>query len=641
MNYVIPEKAKKTGCQPPLARQTIPLRFIGWFFFANACLFILIGLRYLSEIYPLTLSFPTPFNKFLVSLFIFFTMVGHLSFLAFLPALLVIPFAFLFRKLIGIQIISVCVASTAVFLLIVDTIVFKQFHYHLNGIILQMIISKEFNEIFQLSTSEWIAGYLILTAIFLFEALLAIVTKKIIIKKPELQGKTVATTLGVCLLIAYEMFLLGGTNLNLSLTQQARAFPLFNNFLALILPLPDSLTRVENLASGHFAQPRQVVRPLRYPLHPLHFMPAKSPLNLLIIVVDTWRPDMMTANVMPNVYEFSKKTWQFHNHWSGGNSTQAGIFSLFYGIPGTYWASMLANMQGPVLIKALLNQGYQTGVYASAELTIPAFHRCVFADIPNLTLETPGDTPYQRDYVVTKKFREFLDQNKNTAKPFFSFLFYNSAHAYCMDGNPIKKFQPSVAVCKRYALTNDSDPIPYINRYKNGLAFVDQQVGIILNLLKQNDLLKNTVVIITGDHGQEFNDNHNNYWEHASNYTRYQVQTPLFIYWPHEKPMSFTHWTSHFDISPTLMKKLLGCSNQPEDFCLGHPLLDKKPPKYLIISSYIDFGIVSNNKITTIYATGNYAIHDNQNHLLQNAPLDLSLLREALRDVYTFYRVKQ
>lgn len=618
---------------------TINLRFIGWFFFANACLFILVGLRYLSEIFPLVLTFPTAFNKFLVSLFIFFAMIGHLSLLAFLPTLLVIPFAFLLRKMIGIQVISVCTASIALFLLLIDTYVFKQFHYHLNGIILQMILSKEFNEIFQLSILEWILGGAILGSIFLLEILLAIIIKKIILKKSEIHGKTIATTLCVFVFIAYEMFLLGGTNLNLSLTQQARAFPLFNNFLALILPLPDSLTRVEGLASGHFAQPKQIVRPLHYPLHSLHFLPPKSALNLLIIVVDSWRPDMLTADVMPNTHVFSKNTWQFQNHWSGGNSTQAGIFSLFYGIPGTYWTSMLAKEQGPVLIRALLNQGYQTGIFASAELTIPAFHRCVFADIPNLAVNTPGDTPYQQDHAITEKFHQFLVQHKNTQKPFFSFLFYNSAHAYCMDGNPVQKFQPSVLVCKRYALTNESDPHPYINRYKNGLAFVDQEIGIVLNLLKQNDLLKNTVVIITGDHGQEFNDNHNNYWEHASNYTRYQVQTPLLIYWPHEKPLSFTHWTSHFDISPTLMKKLLGCSNQPNDFCVGHPLLDKKSPHYLIISSYIDFGIVSPHQITTIYATGNYAIHDNQNRLLQNAPLDLSLLREALRDVYAFYGV--
>lgn len=620
---------------------TTSLRFIGWFFFANACLFILIGLRYVPEIYPLALTFPTPLNKFLVSLFIFFTLLGHLSLLAFLPALLVIPFAFLFRKLIGIQIISVVIASIALFLLFIDTCVFKAFHYHLNGIIMQMLFSREFNEIFQLSSSEWILGGFIFSSIVLIEILLAYLTEKIILKKSTLHGKTIATILGVSLFISYEMFLLGGTNLNLSLTQQARAFPLFNNFLATILPLPDSLTRVESLASGHFAQPRQVIKPLNYPIHPLHFIPSKPAFNLLIIVVDTWRPDMITMDVMPNVFAFSKKAWQFQNHWSGGNSTQAGIFSLFYGIPGTYWPSMLAKQQGPVLIKALLDRGYQTAVFASAELTLPAFHRCVFTDIPNLALKTPGNTPYQQDHAITQKFTHFLEQHQNNQKPFFSFLFYNAAHAYCMDGNPIQKFQPSVAVCKRYALTNDSDPIPYINRYKNGLVFVDQEIGRVLNLLEKKHLLKNTVVIITGDHGQEFNDNHNNYWEHASNYTRYQVQTPLLVYWPYEKPLSFTHWTSHFDIAPTLMKKLLGCSNQPQDFCTGHVLLDKKPPKYLVISSYIDFGIVTPEKITTIYATGNYAIHDNQNCLLPHASLDLTTLREALRDVYVFYSVRQ
>jgi hypothetical protein len=55
------------------------------------------------------------------------------------------------------------------------------------------------------------------------------------------------------------------------------------------------------------------------------------------------------------------------------------------------------------------------------------------------------------------------------------------------------------------------DPTPFFNLYKNSAYYVDSLVGRIIDDLKRNGRLNNTMVIITGDHGQEFNDNKKNY----------------------------------------------------------------------------------------------------------------------------------
>jgi membrane-anchored protein YejM (alkaline phosphatase superfamily) len=619
----------------------LPLRFIGWFFFANACLFFLISFAYLAEIVPLALAEPTWHNEILVGIFIALAMIGHFSLLAFLPAVLVIPFAFLLKKLRVIQIISICLATVATSLLVADVFVFRLFHYHLNGIILRMLFSKEAMEIFEVSRTEWILIGCALLLILLLQVGIAYFISRLIQRKSTLHGKTIGVSLATILFAAYEIFLLGGLNPSLSLTHQARAFPLFNNVITLILPLPDSLDCVEHLGSGNFVQPLQMTKPLHYPLHPLQFENIQKPLNLLIIVVDTWRFDMLNQSVVPNINRFAQRSWQFKNHWSGGNCTQTGIFSLFYGLPGTYWASFLKQKQEPALIHTLLERGYHTGVYASAELVMPAFHQTIFVHIPHLDVKTPGNKAYERDAAITQRFLHFLERIKGSQKPFFSFLFYDAAHAYCVEATPVKKFQPAVKTCHHYALTNHTDPIPYLNRYKNSLSFIDTEIGKVLNQLEQQGLLKNTVVIITGDHGQEFNDNHCNYWEHAGNYTKYQVQTPLVIYWPKEKPAQFTHWTSHFDICPTLMKKLFGCLNDPKDFCLGHFIRDKVPLSHLLLSSYVDFGIVEPDQTTTIYPTGNYSIHDGSHRVLDNTRLRLPMLQQAIREMSCFYQEKR
>jgi hypothetical protein len=50
-----------------------------------------------------------------------------------------------------------------------------------------------------------------------------------------------------------------------------------------------------------------------------------------------------------------------------------------------------------------------------------------------------------------------------------------------------------------------------------------------LDLLDKYDIDDNTIVIITADHGQEFNENKLNFWGHNGNFTKYQTQVPLII----------------------------------------------------------------------------------------------------------------
>ncbi len=42
------------------------------------------------------------------------------------------------------------------------------------------------------------------------------------------------------------------------------------------------------------------------------------------------------------------------------------------------------------------------------------------------------------------------------------------------------------------------------NRYSNSAHWVDVQLGRIYQYLREQNLLDNTVVIVTGDHGEEF-----------------------------------------------------------------------------------------------------------------------------------------
>ena len=55
------------------------------------------------------------------------------------------------------------------------------------------------------------------------------------------------------------------------------------------------------------------------------------------MLIDALRPDKVGAETTPAIEALASDGLLFENHYSGGNSSRMGIFSLFYGIPSTYW----------------------------------------------------------------------------------------------------------------------------------------------------------------------------------------------------------------------------------------------------------------------------------------------------------------
>ena len=92
---------------------------------------------------------------------------------------------------------------------------------------------------------------------------------------------------------------------------------------------------------------------MNYPLADIALSDQKDMPNIIFITVDSWRYDLMDAEVTPNIHSFSKDAWVFNNHYSGGNSTRFGMFSMFYGIYGSYWHTILAERTEPVLMQKL------------------------------------------------------------------------------------------------------------------------------------------------------------------------------------------------------------------------------------------------------------------------------------------------
>ena len=184
---------------------------------------------------------------------------------------------------------------------------------------------------------------------------------------------------------------------------------------------------------------------LAYPLAPLRVEPPAKPLNLVVIVVDSLRRDMFTPDIMPETWAFSKKAAVFTNHYSGGNCTRFGIFSVFYGIYGNYWFDMLGELRSPVLMDTLKAQGYDLRLYASSKLSFPEFNKTCFVNVPRAGIydEPQENDIAERDRDISGKFTDYLKARKG-GKPYFAFVFYDASHGAYQYLPGFEKFQPSV-----------------------------------------------------------------------------------------------------------------------------------------------------------------------------------------------------
>jgi membrane-anchored protein YejM (alkaline phosphatase superfamily) len=188
-------------------------------------------------------------------------------------------------------------------------------------------------------------------------------------------------------------------------------------------------------------------------------------------------------------------------------------------------------------------------------------------------------------------------------------------------------------------MNNNSDPKPFYNSYLNTLDFTDLEIKKVLDAIAINGLLENSIIIITSDHGQEFNENHLNYWGHASNYSKYQVQVPFIMHWPHTNPKVFQHLTTHYDVMPTLLSRIFDCKNVPKDYSIGKDLLvTNQQQTFILVGSYVNNGIIEKNRITTLHVSGETSITDlNLQPLVAEKP-NLDVLKKSLLLLRYYYK---
>lgn len=601
--------------------------------------FVLINILISSIIALRYFLVPGSSFSWLGSTFSLFAVLGHFFSLYLLLFLICIPVLWL-NKYISNFILAILFSFLQIGLY-VDTIVFQQYRFHINQSVLSMVMS---GQVVDFALITYILIFMLMAVVFTIEYFILYLLDKKIAKQQIAHHKKGRVIL-LATLFLFSSFLLS------HLVHMIAFYYAYSPIMVVkeYIPLYRPFTSKEIMGFFDKQGRHKVIydkenehASVNYPRNKLVINPDnKKPLNIMFIVLDSWRYDTFNEEISPNTYHFTKQNDGviFNNHYSTGNATRTGIFGLFYGIPGTYWDAFLRNSIPSLFVTTLQKENFNIGIFTSAKVSSPEFDRTVFATIKNLRISSKDGSASSRDKQITEDWLQWY-QKRDTTKPTFSFLFYDAPHAYDFPNDFEVKFKPMEDI-NYMTLNNNSDPVPIFNRYKESVYYDDYLLQKIYDELATSGALDNTLIVITGDHSQEMNDNKLGFWGHNGNYTDAQTKVPFIIIGAKKLgdiESNANQLTSHEDVVPSLMKHLLYVNNDIRDYATGYdlfkPITDRN---WLLMSNYSSYAVKTPENIYLVNRLGISHYMDSHYHEVNQTP-NYQYIQAAMNNMRYFYQ---
>jgi len=131
-----------------------------------------------------------------------------------------------------------------------------------------------------------------------------------------------------------------------------------------------------------------------------------------------------------------------------------------------------------------------------------------------LTLPKPARVDMMRGHEVTDYFLGW-ERQRNQGRPFFAFLNYIDGH---------RPFDPPADLRQQFVVSKKRNPQEL---YDAEIAFLDRELQRLLGELEKRGQLKNTLVILTADHGEHFGER--NLQGHGNSVYAPVVHVPLVM----------------------------------------------------------------------------------------------------------------
>ncbi len=270
----------------------------------------------------------------------------------------------------------------------------------------------------------------------------------------------------------------------------------------------------------------------------------KQPPNLVLITVDTLRPDRLgyhgnSRPTSPAIDRLASEGVVFTNATSVSGWTLPSVATIFtgqypkdHGAVDFHW-TLDASL--PTIAGVLRSRGYDTYGFVSHIMLTPTYGMGDgFAHFDFSVL----DVGHPHEVMTSQKLIQIARTGmRNLKKPYFVWVHFFDPHFAYLE-HPQYPFG-----------TSD------IDRYDGEIAYTDYYVDELLKVVDQ----KNTVVVFTSDHGEEFGEHGGKY-----HYTLHGevMRVPLVIKAPGLEPRKDDRVVEQVDFLPTILK-LVGMEAPP------------------------------------------------------------------------------
>ncbi|EEU9343300.1 cardiolipin transport protein PbgA [Escherichia coli] len=563
-----------------------------WFALFNILLSLVIGSRYLFIAdWPTTLA---------GRIYSYVSIIGHFSFLVFATYLLILfPLTFIVGSQRLMRFLSVILATAGMTLLLIDSEVFTRFHLHLNPIVWQLVINPDENEM----ARDWQLMFISVPVILLLELVFATWSwqKMRSLTRRRRFARPLAAFLFIAFIASHVVYIWADANFYRPITMQRANLPLSYPMTARRFLEKHGLLDAQEYQRRLIEQGNPDAVSVQYPLSELRYRDMGTGQNVLLITVDGLNYSRFEKQ-MPALAGFAEQNISFTRHMSSGNTTDNGIFGLFYGISPSYMDGILSTRTPAALITALNQQGYQLGLFSSDGFTSPLYRQALLSDFSMPSVRTQSDEQTATQWI------NWLGRYAQEDNRWFSWVSFNGTNI------------------------DDSNQQAFARKYSRAAGNVDDQINRVLNALRDSGKLDNTVVIITAGRGIPLSEDEETFdWSHG------HLQVPLVIHWPGTPAQRINALTDHTDLMTTLMQRLLHVSTPASEYSQGQDLFNPQRRHYWVTAADNDtLAITTPKKTLVLNNNGKYRTYNLRGERVKDEKPQLSLLLQVLTDEKRF-----
>lgn len=563
-----------------------------WFALFNILLSLVIGSRYLFIAdWPTTLA---------GRIYSYVSIIGHFSFLVFATYLLILfPLTFIVGSQRLMRFLSVILATAGMTLLLIDSEVFTRFHLHLNPIVWQLVINPDENEM----ARDWQLMFISVPVILLLELVFATWSwqKLRSLTRRRRFARPLAAFLFIAFIASHVVHIWADANFYRPITMQRANLPLSYPMTARRFLEKHGLLDAQEYQRRLIEQGNPDAVSVQYPLSELRYRDMGTGQNVLLITVDGLNYSRFEKQ-MPALAGFAEQNISFTRHMSSGNTTDNGIFGLFYGISPSYMDGILSTRTPAALITALNQQGYQLGLFSSDGFTSPLYRQALLSDFSMPSVRTQSDEQTATQWI------NWLGRYAQEDNRWFSWVSFNGTNI------------------------DDSNQQAFARKYSRAAGNVDDQINRVLNALRDSGKLDNTVVIITAGRGIPLSEEEETFdWSHG------HLQVPLVIHWPGTPAQRINALTDHTDLMTTLMQRLLHVSTPASEYSQGQDLFNPQRRHYWVTAADNDtLAITTPKKTLVLNNNGKYRTYNLRGERVKDEKPQLSLLLQVLTDEKRF-----